>query len=144
MSPNVKVHAWRFTLHLTFLKTIRVKKNNKKKKKTVAAVLQGITCAGGQREPNTVWTCSMRSSAKMLIGVKAVREMEPWRGQTRFTPKTHAKLDGDILFMMLSWDTWRGRRTGEREGTEKRHQQTGKVLQHSVWPAGGSGVSLLE
>lgn len=32
MSPNVKVHAWRFTLHLTFLKTIRVKKKQKTKK----------------------------------------------------------------------------------------------------------------
>lgn len=64
-------------VHLAFDLFKNKSLNLKKKKESVAAVLQGITCAGGQREPNTVWTCSMRSSAKMLMGVKAVREMEP-------------------------------------------------------------------
>ena len=67
---------------------------------------QGVTCAAGPREPNTVWKCSMRISVKMLMGVRALREMEPWRGQTRFTPNTQARLDGLILLTMLCWDTW--------------------------------------
>lgn len=70
-------------------------------------VRQGVTCAAGPREPNTVWKCSMRISVKTLMGIRALREMEPCRGQTRFTPNTQARLDGLILLTMLSWDTWR-------------------------------------
>lgn len=42
----------------------------------------------------------------MLIGVRALSEMEPWRGHSRLTPNTQARLDALILLTMLSWETW--------------------------------------
>lgn len=81
---------------------------------------QAVTCAGVLPEANTVWKCSIRISVKMLMGVSALNETEPWRGRTTLTPKTHARLDGLILLTMLSWETCGGdQRAGRYVRTER-------------------------
>ena len=54
---------------------------------------------------NTAAQCSMRISVKTLMGARVERATPPWGGHSRLTPSTHARLDGLILFTMLSADT---------------------------------------